>query len=323
MVESLSKGKALVVVIAASLVILVIALFITPGPLASVLYAVSAALFAIFLVTFVTWAKKNAGIQKGNFRELTQAVKRLEHKYGARLDAVSKHNEVFNTRLTAIEQSLKHQASFSPPVHDEREATFAVQSSPRENENSSLYSLNALPSAKVIKSNTPGAVGRKAAFIETEVASVDNLDIILNSGVDRWKKNVASILPIDVQERMSAKYNLVALAPNRTSTIGVEKFDYVVVDEHCSRQGRWAGFLETYRLGTYLELAETLRNARRSGAIVIVLEDPVASSLTNSIREFADIRLTPNSSQGHSQYESLEVCRELRELTALEEQARV
>ena len=56
MVEGLSRGKALVV-LAASLVFLGIALFMTPGLVTSALYALSAALFVFFLVLFVTWAK--------------------------------------------------------------------------------------------------------------------------------------------------------------------------------------------------------------------------------------------------------------------------
>ena len=111
MVEGLSIGKALMVVLAASFSFLVIALFMTPGLVTSALYAVSAALFVFFLVLFVTWAKKTAGVQKGNFHELTQSVKRLEQSQRIQNESALKQFKTGDARLSQVEQSLKTQGS--------------------------------------------------------------------------------------------------------------------------------------------------------------------------------------------------------------------
>lgn len=314
MVEGLSRGKALVVVLAASFACLGIALFMTPGLVTSALYAVSAALFVFFLVLFVTWAKKTAGVQKGNFHELTQTVKRLEQSQRIQND---------NTRLSEDDEIPHTQGVSNFSNQGYRNDSVAWSSVSRGNTTASLYAPGALPSSKVVKSNSPGAVGRRAASIETEESKVSNLDVILNSENKHWKKNVAAILPSHAQQALSEKYNLVSLTPNRVSSAIEEQFEYVVIDERCSRQGQWAGFLETFKLGTYLELAEGLREARQRGAIVLVLEDPVSSSLTNSVRELADIQLNTSTPTKAKRYETLEIYRDVRNLSALEEQANV
>lgn len=323
MVEGLSRGKALMVVLAASFSFLVIALFMTPGLVTSALYAVSAALFVFFLVLFVTWAKKTAGVQKGNFHELTQSVKRLEQSQRIQNESALKQFKTGDARLSQVEQSLKTQGSPNFSSQSYIDDSVALPSVSRESTTASLYAPGALPSSKVVKSNSPGAVGRRAASIETEEAKVSNLDVILNSENKHWKKNVAAILPSHAQQALSEKYNLVSLTPNRVSSAVEEQFEYVVIDERCSRQGQWAGFLETFKLGTYLELAEGLREARQRGAIVLVLEDPVSSSLTNSVRELADIRLNTSTPTKSKRYETLEIYRDVRNLSALEEQANV
>src|SRR5699024_3401324 len=313
-VEGLSRGKALVVVVAASFAFLGIALFMTPGLVTSALYAVSAALFVFFLVLFVTWAKKTAGVQKGNFQELTKTVKRLEQSQRIQND---------NTSLSEDDEIPHIQGVSNFSNQGYRNDSVALSSVSRGNSTVSLYAPGALPSSKVVKSNSPGAVGRRAASIETEESKVSNLDVILNSENKHWKKNVAAILPRHAQQALSEKYNLVSLTPNRVSSAVEEQFEYVVIDERCSRQGQWAGFLETFKLGTYLELAEGLREARQRGAIVLVLEDPVSSSLTNSVRELADIRLNTSTPTKSKRYETLEIYRDVRNLSALEEQANV
>lgn len=314
MVEGLSRGKALVVVLAASFAFLGIALFMTPGLVTSALYAVSAALFVFFLVLFVTWAKKTAGVQKGNFHELTKTVKRLEQSQRIQND---------NTSLSEDDEIPHTQGVSNFSNQGYRNDSVALSSVSRGNTTASLYAPGALPSSKVVKSNSPGAVGRRAASIETEESIVSNLDVILNSENKHWKKNVAAILPRHAQQALSEKYNLVSLTPNRVSSAVEEQFEYVVIDERCSRQGQWAGLLETFKLGTYLEFAGGLREARRRGAIVLVLEDPVSSSLTNSVRELADIRLSTSTPTKAKRYETLEIYRDVRNLFALEEQANV
>ena len=303
------------VVLAASFSFLVIALFMTPGLVTSALYAVSAALFVFFLVLFVTWAKKTAGVQKGNFHELTQSVKRLEQSQRIQNESALKQFKTGDARLSQVEQSLKTQGSPNFSSQSYIDDSVALPSVSRESTTASLYAPGALPSSKVVKSNSPGAVGRRAASIETEEAKVSNLDVILNSENKHWKKNVAAILPSHAQQALSEKYNLVSLTPNRVSSAVEEQFEYVVIDERCS--------LETFKLGTYLELAEGLREARQRGAIVLVLEDPVSSSLTNSVRELADIRLNTSTPTKAKRYETLEIYRDVRNLSALEEQANV
>ena len=117
---------------------------------------------------------------------------------------------------------------------------------------------------------------------------------------------------------LAEKHDVVALRPNQTASVVEEEVNYIVIDEHCSRSGQWAGFLETFKLGTYLELADSLKRAKRRGAIVIVIQDPISSSLTNSVRDFADICLNLNSPEETSRFESIDLFRDVREFAALE-----
>src|SRR5699024_3562852 len=105
----------------------------------------------------------------------------------------------------------------------------------------------------------------------------------------------------DLDITLNGKYNVVPLRPNQVAGVLEEPLDYILIDERCSRMGQWANFLETFRLSTYQELANGLKNARMHGAIVVLVEDPISSALTNSIREFADIRLNLNSGQRSKQ----------------------
>lgn len=298
MVEGFTRGNALVVVLVASFAFLGIPLFMDPGLVTSALFAVAAALFVFFLVLFVTWAKKTAGVQKGNFRELKQSVKK-------------------------IEQCIAAQHASNSSTQSNRNDPLALPAKSPDSTTASLYALGALPSSKIVKANSLGAVGRRAALIETEETNVSNLDVILNSEDKHWKKNVATILPKRAQQALTEKYNTVSLTPNRVLSAVEEKFDYVVIDERCSRHGQWAGFLETFKLGTFLELAEGLREARRRGAIVFVLEDQASGSLTSSIRELADIRLNTSIRNKDERYETLRIYRDIRELPAQEGRANV
>src|SRR5699024_2816952 len=136
-------------------------------------------------------------------------------------------------------------------------------------------------------------------------------------------KNIATIVRSDVENKLSDKYNVLPLSPNRVSGVLEENLDYILIDERCSRTGRWAGFLETFKLGTYLELANALTNAKKRDVVVLVVEDSVSSSLTNSIREFADIRLNLSSLKHSDHFASLEVYQDVRGLVSLEERAHV
>lgn len=293
MVERLSKGKNLAVVLIIGFVALSIAVFTALELFAAIMFVVSAAFLVLFLLVLVTWLKKNAGIQKANFHELTQSVKTLGFK----------QNEQFAS-------ATMNQAGGESPM-----SASSVQ--PRE-VSKNLYAPGALPSAKVIKSNTPGAVGRRAASMETETPGFSNFDIILNSEKTRWTKKVATIVQPETMRNLAEKHDVVALRPNQTASVVEEEVNYIVIDEHCSRSGQWAGFLETFKLGTYLELADSLKRAKRRGAIVIVIQDPISSSLTNSVRDFADICLNLNSPEETSRFESIDLFRDVREFAALE-----
>lgn len=303
MVETLSKGKNLVVILVSSLLAMSVALFITSRLLASVLYVISATLLVAFLTIYVTWSKKTIGIQKGYFHQLEQSIKRVEQQ--------QKLHSAFIDEQTEVTERADQVDFKSSIIHSSREDSV------------SLYGLGSLPSAKVIKSNLTGVVGRRAAFIETETPKVSNLDIILNSDASYWNKRVGTILHRDSHLKLSKKHDTVALRPNQVASAVEDRFDYIVIDERASRHGLWAGFLETFRLGTFLDLASALRAAREKGAVVVLIEDPVASSLTSSIREIADIKLNLNSPQESDKFESLELYRDVREIVIPEEQTNV
>jgi len=323
MVESLSKGKALVVILVASLVALGVALFIYPGILASLMFAFAASFFVLFLIIFVTWAKKSVGIEKGNFHYLSQAVKSIERKQKAHSECVVYQSKAMESRLSNIEQLLRQMTARSTPAQCKTDDSSKFQAESDRGNTPSLYTPGFLPSSKVIKSNSSGVIGRRAASIETEAATVPNLDVILNSDKERWKKNIATIVRSDVENKLSDKYNVLPLSPNRVSGVLEENLDYILIDERCSRTGRWAGFLETFKLGTYLELANALTNAKKRDVVVLVVEDSVSSSLTNSIREFADIRLNLSSLKHSDHFASLEFYQDVRGLVSLEERAHV
>lgn len=318
MVERLSKGKTLAVVLIIGFVALSIAVFTALELFAAIMFVVSAAFLVLFLLVLVTWLKKNAGIQKANFHELTQSVKTLGFKQNEQFASATMNSKALESRLSNLEHTLNQKQLSSAMNQAGGESPMGASSVQPREVSKNLYAPGALPSAKVIKSNTPGAVGRRAASMETETPGFSNFDIILNSEKTRWTKKVATIVQPETMRNLAEKHDVVALRPNQTASVVEEEVNYIVIDEHCSRSGQWAGFLETFKLGTYLELADSLKRAKRRGAIVIVIQDPISSSLTNSVRDFADICLNLNSPEETSRFESIDLFRDVREFAALE-----
>lgn len=315
MAERLSKGKTLVVMLVICFLAVAVGLIAQPGILSVLMFIVASGLLLLFLVVLVSWLKKTAGINKENFHQIEQHLKSIQQE---------------NTLLK--KQAEKNSADIALQVSRINELNAASETPNRSTDSildgkdnlnpfglGSLFAQGALPSAKVIKQNSTGSVGRKAAAIEIEKPSISNLEIVLNAETEKWTKNLAVIVPTEIKASLDKKHNVTALSPNRTEIITNSNFDYIIVDERSSRQGTWSNFLDTFRLSTYLDLSKALRAARSRGSIILVIEDDVSSSLTNSLREHADIKLRPGHQQTSGNYEALEIYRDLKQLTFEEE----
>lgn len=87
---------------------------------------------------------------------------------------------------------------------------------------------------------------------------------------------------------LSDSVNLETLKPNQTRRAVAAPQDYVIIEEQAFSEGVWAHGLESFRLHTFLELAESLKLAKKQGAIVLVLAGTEVATLTHSLREAAD-----------------------------------
>lgn len=175
----------------------------------------------------------------------------------------------------------------------------------------SVYNIDSIRPMKVVKSNTPGALGRSAAIIEVDGDSSEYLRVLQNSSPEDWKPKVAAVVPEAIRSSLIAANHVVELVPDQAVSFSSRPLDYVVIDENCLSRGNWAGALETYKLSTYMDLDAFIKKAKKNGAVIIVIESEDHFAMTNSLRDLADIlvkgegtALTKNGTTAN-----LEICR--------------
>lgn len=109
---------------------------------------------------------------------------------------------------------------------------------------------------------------------------------------------------------LSDSVNLETLEPNQTRRAVATPQDYVIIEEQAFSKGVWAHGLESFRLQTFLELAESLKLAKKQGAIVLVLAGVEVATLTHSLREAADYVIGERE-DGKAQLEGLAIYAQL------------
>ncbi|MEX3513705.1 MULTISPECIES: hypothetical protein [unclassified Corynebacterium] len=292
-------GKALTLLIAVAFVLFAVA-FIVPQGVVETIFALAGGLVAlVFAVGFLSWAKQSVGELRQYFRQVDARLKNLEPQFS---NAAAQRNSV-------SDQTRARPSTPSAPAYP-ASADTPDNTSPFAAETGSVYAAGAIPASSVRRSNTPGVIGRGAAAISVTSDEYQNFSAVFDSPEDRWTKRVAVIGTTELMSDLSDSVNLETLEPNQTRRAVATPQDYVIIEEQAFSKGVWAHGLESFRLQTFLELAESLKLAKKQGAIVLVLAGVEVATLTHSLREAADYVIGERE-DGKAQLEGLAIYAQL------------
>lgn len=267
--EILSRGKTQIALLLTVTVGLLLSVIFYGTKIFLPLILISILVTGVFFTALVVWGEKAAG-------KIYQRFGGLE----SQLIQVTK--DVKDSVLPSTTQARE-----APPVKP-------IALPPAENPvPHSMYDLAALPPTNVLKTHSSGVVGRAAANM-TLAAESSNFATIVNSNPSMWKYRIATIASPAIENICRDQGFTVSLMPFQARAALQNDFHFVVVDEQAFYGGPWSGCLETAKMAMFMELYSELRASQKRGAQVILIRDDKISTLTNTLRNCADILINPN-----------------------------
>lgn len=162
----------------------------------------------------------------------------------------------------------------------------------------SIFTPGAIPANTVKAKPYAHKAGRGAAHQEMEDGGWNKLLTVTNPRFSRGRK-IALLGSEELEKELITVGEVVDIRLGKDHSGIPNNCSQVVIDERATHNGQYAGFLETTRTQEFIQLLNSLAQAKRDGVVIINITDGPAHHFTRSIRDVSDINipLVPGDTQ--------------------------